>query len=545
MKAHRFWKYAVCGITFLALLFAVVSGAAAQRAVAPPAVAPSKQAMTAWDAFKKAHPSGVIEWDNKTGMPLKIKNFTSRTTAGTPGERARAFLKEYRALFGMKADLADLKEVRTQKTTVTGKPGIDYVTLQQFYDGVPVVGAETILHMTETGTVFRVYNRYYPAVSPSNARKLGREQAVALVPEKAKKTMRREEKETALLVLYPKNGVFYYAWRVQAGSWRYYINAETGDVLDAAETLLYQRTCTGQVYTENSCDTPARAAGSLPNLDTSGNLRGTDFDVRPASGTRAMSGTCTYNFAVTDGRFDQTEVYYQLERAMAYFAALGFTPDPAQTTAYTNDASLTCNAAYNWGSNYFVFGPASDGGCSGQTCNNPSHDGDVVLHEYAHQVVHQTSGIDGSQHWPASVHEAVADYFSDSYFNDPCMAESFDKNCGTCLRSADNTRKLPGDANWTDPHKTGLILSGALWDIRRDTGQDFADWVAYEALKGLPADADFTDYATNALDVVAAKIDNIDNWLVKLILILAQVQARDHFCAHGIALAAPYVCTAP
>lgn len=542
MRSRAFVKTLLYAVMLLSFVLAIVPGALAQRADSPAVVAPAKEATAEWDAFKRAHPDSMIEWDGKTGRPQKLSNFVSKAYAGTPEERAKAFLKENRSLFGVKADLSDIKNIKTQKTAVKGKTGIDYVTFQQFYDNVPIVGAETILHMTETGKVFRVYSRYYPAVTPANTRKLSKEKAIDVVPAKVKKTMLPGDRETAALVLYLKDSAFFYAWQVQAGSWRYYINAETGDVIEAVETMLYQRTCTGQVYTENSCDTPTRITGNLPNLDTSGNLEGTNFDVLPSSGSRATSTTCSYSFSVTDGKFDQTEVYYQLERAMAYFGGLGFTPNPAQTTAYTNNALMTCNAAYNWGGNYFVFGPASDGGCSGLTCNNPSHDGDIIVHEYAHQVVHQTSGINGAQHWPASIHEAVADYFSDSYFNDPCAAEPFDKNCNTCLRNANNTKKLPGDANWTDPHIMGLILSGALWDIRKDTGQSFTDWVAYEALKGLPADADFTDYATNALDVVAAKIDDIDNWLVKLILIIAQVSMRDHFCAHGITLASPYAC---
>lgn len=519
-------------------LFSVSAAAGPQQKENLTQIPPSQEANDQWQQLKKVNPKSEIEWNKQTGSANRISHFLTSPYPGAPEERAKAFMKEHAVLLGMPTDLTDVKHVKSSKTAVEGKTGIDYVTFQQYYDKYPVIGAETILHITESGKVFRVYNQHYPRIEIKNTIKISKEKAIDLVREKTKK-----EKvlgaDHAEVVILPKDGKFYYAWQVQRGKRRFYIDTENGSVLLSQETVLYQTSCTGSVYQENSCDTPNITQENLSNLDTSGFLRGTDFDVQTLSGTRASSGSCAYSYGVSDGRFAQTEVYYQLERARVFFGNLGFNPNPAVTTAYANDPNLPCNAQYDWANNNFDFGVASGGGCDSMACNNPGQDGDVIFHEYTHQVINQVSNIDATQSWPQSIHEGVADYFSNSFFNDSCTGEAFIQNCGSCLRNSSNTKKIPGDVN-TDPHMTGLILSGALWDIRKVAGAKTADWIFYEALKGLPSNATFTDFATNAMDVYAARLDNIDNWLIKFILGLVLVEMQNDFCNHGITLPASY-----
>lgn len=498
----------------------------------------TKEMEVQFQSFKQLYPKSIIKWDKQIGTPYEIRHFLTQVYSGPIQERAKKFLQENYPLFGMKKDLTDLKFIKSSKAVVKGKTGIDYVKFKQFHDEIPVVGTETILHITETGKVFRVYNKFYPTIKTINKKEISKEAAIKI----AKNNLINENllpiSDDAELVIYPKGNIFYIAWQVQVSHWRFFIDSENGKVLFSTKTILYQNTGSGSVYQENSCDTPNRISGNLPNLNNSGFLQGTYFDVQALTGNRAQNNSYTYNYNVSDLRFDQTEIYYQLEKARSYFENLGFQQIPAQTVAYANDPNQSCNAYYNWGGNFLGFGTTSDGGCDGSACNSPGQDGDIIFHEFTHLVIHQSSNIDGTQYWPSSIHEGVADYFSCSFFNDPCSAEPLFSSCNTCLRNVDNEKKLPFDANYNDPHKMGLILSGALWDIRQNLGQNFTDWVAYVALAGLPSNANFSDYAAGVMEAGVAYFGDIDNWLEAFVLLISLEAMRDSFCKHGIDL--PY-----
>lgn len=493
-----------------------------------------QQAEKEWLNFKKLYPKSRIIWDKKTGFAQKVNKFATEIIPGKPEERATKFFGQHYQLFGMKRELVGLEYVKTSHVRIEGKKGIDYVRFRQVYNKLPVVGTETVVHITETGKVFKVYNRFYSDIKLANKQVLDKKAAIRIARKKIKKKNLLPVEDKGQLVIYPLKDKFYIAWEIQIDYKRFYVDGEKGTILFSTNTILFQQTGSGQVYSENSCDTPNRINGSLPNLDGSGYLRGTFFDVQ--ADNRALENSLAFNYNVSNERFDQVEIYYQFERARTYFGNLGFTPNPQQTVAYANEDLFLyiCNAAYNWANNYFIFGDKSDGGGCSPVCNSPGQDGDIIFHEYTHQVIHQVSGIDASQHWPQSIHEGVADYFSCSFFDDPQLAEPLQGGCSTALRNISIDKKYPDNADWNDPHKMGLILGSALWDIRQDLGQQLADWAIYNGLLGLPANADFSDFAQSVLDVIAAKIDDIDNWVVKLILILALIDANDNFCNHGI-----------
>lgn len=495
-------------------------------------VPPKREIQLQWESLRQQFPKSVLKWDTLTGNPREISQFATIAYVGTPEERTTSFLKEHSKLLGIKADLSDLRHIASSKTAVEGKTGIDYIRFGQFYENLPVKGAETVVHLTETGKVFRVYQRYYSDIQIANQRRLSREEAIDLARKQVRKPERPPIEPRAEMIVFPLEGKYYYAWQIQINSWRFYIDAETGAVLFSERTILFQNTGHGDAYEINVCVTPDPIEVLLPNLDNSGYLRGTNFDAQTMSGSRAQNASYYFKYGVADPRFDQVEVYYQLEKAQAHFTGLGFTVTSLPTIAYANHPDYICNAAYNWGYDIFKFGIAGSGGCEGAICFSPGQDGDIIFHEYGHQVIHQTAGF-SSGGMMSSIHEALADYFSCSYFDDPCLAEPHNANCSTCLRNVDNDNTYPNDVS-SSSHITGLILSGAMWDIREALGQQFADWVALEGVRGLPVNPDFSDYAQNVLAAGATYFGDIDNWIELLVMLVAVMTMQEKFCDHGI-----------
>src|SRR6185503_16521760 len=85
------------------------------------------------------------------------------------------------------------------------------------------------------------------------------------------------------------------------------------------------------------------------------------------------------------------------------------------------------------------------------------------------------------------LHEGMADVLAAMIQDDPDGGKGF-FGPGTILRSLDNTRRWPEDANPADPHITGLIIGGAFWDLRRSAGLDVAARLSHFAMYGLPDD---------------------------------------------------------
>jgi hypothetical protein len=100
---------------------------------------------------------------------------------------------------------------------------------------------------------------------------------------------------------------------------------------------------------------------------------------------------------------------------------------------------------------------------SGQ-CNNSARVADVVYHEFGHGF-HQHSVKKGSGSVDPAVGEGSGDFYAASITGDPEIGPGFFLGGGS-IRAIDGGLRWPTDiAN--DPHETGLIWAGAMWDLRQ------------------------------------------------------------------------------
>ena len=133
-------------------------------------------------------------------------------------------------------------------------------------------------------------------------------------------------------------------------------------------------------------------------------------------------------------------------------------PFVTSSTTYVNvnlDDPQGCNAFWDGSQLNFMLerGP----------CNNTARIGDVVYHEFGHGF-HQASVIAGAGALDPSLGEGSSDYLAATMTGDPEIAPGFYR-AGGYLRELDTDRRWPDDISG-DPHETGLIVAGALWDLR-------------------------------------------------------------------------------
>ncbi len=129
---------------------------------------------------------------------------------------------------------------------------------------------------------------------------------------------------------------------------------------------------------------------------------------------------------------------------------------PLQVTVNENSV---CNA-YSTGDDIHFF--------RGNTqCENTGRIADVVDHEFGHSV-HFHAIIPGAGAFNSALSEGLADFFAATIVGDHALGRGFLLNDPLPLRDLDPEGReaiWPRDKS-ADPHLTGLIIGGTLWDLR-------------------------------------------------------------------------------
>jgi hypothetical protein len=283
-------------------------------------------------------------------------------------------------------------------------------------------------------------------------------------------------------------------------SWRYVLDGRSGAVL-VSTPLRSGLTGHGRAWEHNAWVDEHTTTLDLPRLTTGAALAGTYVRVRAHNGVPAAGHDGAFDYPPTDRRFAQVMAYAHLDRFAAYLDALGFQPRLKTIEAHVN-AFEELNAYYDGrtGALYYGF----------DRHFRAADDADALLHEYGHAVVDGTAPwlMRADTRYEAALHEGYADYLACSFTADAYMAEAlyqalFEEYGMDAVasigydprhpgRRCDNARRWPKDVT-EDPHVTGMIVSGALWDLRvaavaahdADEGPRVADRLALTALRYL------------------------------------------------------------
>jgi hypothetical protein len=165
--------------------------------------------------------------------------------------------------------------------------------------------------------------------------------------------------------------------------------------------------------------------------------------------------------------------YVHLELGKTHAAAI----DPSMSfvgallTARVNrsEPEYLCNAYWDgFTVNFFV---------ESGSCNNTGRLPDVVYHELGH-AFHTHAIEQGEGAADPALGEGQADFFAMSLTGDPHLAPGFHKS-GEPLREALTVRRWPDDIAW-DPHTTGLIFAGAMWELRERLREELGEEAGHD-----------------------------------------------------------------
>jgi hypothetical protein len=264
----------------------------------------------------------------------------------------------------------------------------------------------------------------------------------------------------------------------------------------------------------------ARTSGREINVVTqSGTSTATTFTLEP-------NGTHAWN-ASRDERADAQLITYIATTQVRAYAKKIAPSDPWFTQQWQANVNIdqSCNA-YSDGetTNFFV---------KDSQCENTGRLPDVVAHESGHGI-HAHAIIQGAGNFDTDLSEGVSDYLSATWHDDPAMGLGFffDNQPLRHLDPPNEERKWPDDIN-QDPHETGLIIGGALWDLRKsliqkmghDDGIKYTDQLWYGILQRA------ADIPSSYVEVLADDDDdgNIMNGTPN------QCEINAAFALHGLA----------
>jgi hypothetical protein len=205
----------------------------------------------------------------------------------------------------------------------------------------------------------------------------------------------------------------------------------------------------------------------------------TPADSAEVSGQEPFS----YHWTATEATPASRDAFYHANLAYGFARALDpsdvLAPLDAGIDVRVDDPVGSCNAY--WDGEGLTFYAA------GGICVATGRVADVVYHEYGHAV---TTQIYRPFRIPRDLDEAFSDYFAATLTGSAEIGRGLYGQPGTYIRELESDRIWPEDANPTSPHQQGLILAGALWDLRTSLGPEVADPLFHYARYALPESFD-------------------------------------------------------
>lgn len=507
-----------------------------------------------WKDFLDRHGDWTARWDEATRTPVRFygEGWDVDPTALADDDRvwdiAYGILAEELALLGAGVDLTDLEPWALDR-----RQGITTVSFRRLYAGLPVDGARVSLRFKSDRFVMGQFESM-PGIEAHLDAAPKANFPAALVAQAAIDGMgwtaaNSDAPRPPTLVVLPLLGDltadYNLAWRIDVSSTAFpsdrvvHVDADTGKLLQWEDSVRWESgTVLGEVddrypgngitesplhgveITDDARSYRAGADGSFTTdealpANLSFNAGSNSILVENARGALATFSTTltedgglvvAYPTDVTDDEAQERYTRAQLDVHVAAHAvrARSVEIDPnfgwasRRATAEVNIADGGCNAYYN-GDIHFL----SQSG----DCNNTGRVADVVYHEYGHGF-HRWSMIEGVGQFDGALSEGLGDYMAATMTGDPGTARGFFRNSTRPLRDIAPNHVWPNDVG--EIHYTGIIIAGALWDLRSALSQELGDeaGVALADQFFLAVAARATDIPTSYEEVLLADDDN-------------------------------------
>lgn len=504
---------------------------------------------TLWQGFKSRYSNTwAAKFNETTGIPrfalgdgidlkylLKTAPADGNLTAQDVESMTREFITREEVV-GIK-DARDLKLVKNKFWGPYAK--MWYVTYQQTYRGLDVIGAQIRFQILPDGRMISFGSGAHPQVYVNTLALVTAKQVKASIQKKYENTNFRGARidVKSQPVVYPElkdgNYIYHLAYVVAANSinpphhYAYYVDAQTGEVITGFSTM-EEVTISGNVkadvynsnfdayrnyktrydnkgqdvqiigqgndYTDINGNYSVNVAGT-GNYTLRGHLLGERANVYVQSGDpalheRTVPGGSVHDWAWNgaENRISETNVFHHVSKfydfvkntmnddAMDAHSPMDVNVElPDYDNAYYFYNEVTGNEGLVFGAGQYIF-------------RNTAQFPDIIYHEYMHAVSRAVGGgfigmgmeAMGSQ--SRGIGEATSDYFSASMTGDPLVGHYAMKDNGQeYMRSLDNNLEYWEDL-FPESHTIGQVLSGAFWDLREAVGQPVADALIYQAI---------------------------------------------------------------
>jgi hypothetical protein len=492
-----------------------------------PAPASSARA-AAWSAFRARH-GAWTELARETpasrpyalGPAIALAGF--RDDAEGVDQALRGFVAQNAALFG--APSLDL--IRANRAG-----NVWYLSYRPAFGGVPVLGDDWEFRVGAGGTLMAFSARAAPASLPVAHAQLSPPRLEAGARAALGLDAAAEVHAGAIgwLPIEHADGVSYrLAVPVEArtlsppAAWDSYLDAATGEVLWQHDRV--RHLVTGQVTGNVHLGSPYGPTSTrpLPHVTVAGAPNAVQTNASgnyalPASGSVTVTSGFHGEFCQVQ-RFDDTpdasfsatidapgqvdiawtdlnsqpaerDVYYHLNLAHDWIHAI----DPAFQAL---DLALPCAVNYPGSCNAIWDGIGITFFTGGAGCPNSGTMTDAIYHEYGHAMCDKFYVLLGQSFGMlnGALHEGLSDALSCFIRDDPVVGRDFFAP-GSFLRTLETQVAWPKDRNPL-ADQAGLILGGALWDLRQSLGLPLAARLAHFALYGKPDSGNDGDAMTN------------------------------------------------
>lgn len=477
-----------------------------------------------WQAFAREENWRVADWDRFHAYPhrafgpgLPLPGGALRDAADVDA-RLRAFLRAHPGLLNGGAD----DGVAQLKTVHAGRHGkLWYVQYRQLWHGRQVAESELSFRLSPDGRVVLMGSDLFPVIQAQEARldaaAAGRA-AAALCTDVAVRSVDVEADWVLLPVLGRKGFTHHPVWpcRVVTADaeqvWRVFIDGITGEARWAWNEVRHvtlQGQVQGIVEEEQPSDPDTPHALQHLRLSVGGeefytNADGTfsvesnlggpwqvqgDLTGRYANVDRQDAADASFTLEMTENgqsllvgtgvaQIVELDAYHHTTRVHDFITDMdpGFTGLNEPLTVRVN-IGQTCNAYWDGSSiNFFQEG----GGCP-----NTGRVAGVVYHEYGHGINDRQYLQAGAQ-WGmtnGAMHEGLADvtaiYLQNEHYVSP----------GWFIRELDNGNHYP-ESIQNEVHYDGLIIGGAMFDLRAALGTEAVLPMHHFARWGTPDDPD-------------------------------------------------------
>lgn len=192
-----------------------------------------------------------------------------------------------------------------------------------------------------------------------------------------------------------------------------------------------------------------------------------------------------FQFQLEDPKFYQAQTFYFVQQALNYFEFdLGFKLPVRVEVETSMGYPQKTNAAFTY-NNQIRLGDGDS-----QIYQNIPNDPTIVIHEVSH-ILNSLIARLPTQGEGGSLNEAFADFFTASYLGSPFLGQYSYKqgarrNLEDVILFSEKNGSLYGDSQ---------IVSGTLWQIRKELGADLAQKLALRTLTRLGPSQSLADFS--------------------------------------------------